>query len=62
MQERDPDQGFLCFLGGVLIASAIVALVSCTTIEVISNAPEAFWGTAWDILVALWEDITSLLL
>lgn len=45
-----------------LLAIAACAMASCATTNVLVQAPEEFWATIEKLLMAMWDDVSSLLI
>jgi len=41
---------------------ALLGLASCATTNVLAKAPEEFWQTIEKLLVAIWDDVSTVLL
>lgn len=48
--------------GEALACVALFALASCATTNVLVQAPEEFWQTVEKLLMAMWDDVSTLLL
>ena len=44
-----------------LLAVSLLAFASCQTYDVVTNAPEEFWLTGEALLIALVQDLISLI-
>lgn len=51
--------GFAVALLALLVA-ACLGLTSCATYEAVTQAPEEFWITLEEILLALWTDVIDI--
>lgn len=48
--------------GDAFVCVALFALASCATTNVLVQAPEEFWQTIEKLLVAIWDDVSTVLL
>lgn len=51
-----------CASQSFLLCVSAALLTACATTNVLVQAPEEFWATVEKLLMALWDDVASVLL